>query len=286
MLADVIGCLVCPHCGGDLALANTGRTIRCDAGHSFDVARQGYASLLPGDAHTGTADTAEMVAAREAFLAAGHYEPLAEAVAGTLNRVLPDSVPGCVAEVGAGTGYYLARALDRLPDRTGIALDISKPALRRAARVHPRIGAVACDVWRGLPLRSGSVAALLDVFSPRNPAEFHRVLTPDGVLVVVTPDRDHLAELVGALDLVRVDAEKEDRLAAQFATGFGLLESNRVQHPLELSRSDALTLIAMGPSSRHSDPEELATRLDAFDEPVRTRLSVTLAVYRSSPKQG
>ncbi|MDF1543430.1 MAG: hypothetical protein P1P71_10015, partial [Anaerosomatales bacterium] len=77
MLADVIGCLACPHCGGALALAEAGRTMRCDAGHSFDIARQGYASLLAGDAHTGTADTAEMVAAREAFLSAGHYEPLA-----------------------------------------------------------------------------------------------------------------------------------------------------------------------------------------------------------------
>lgn len=285
MLADVIGCLACPHCGGDLALAEAGRTVRCDARHSFDVARQGYASLLPGDAHTGTADTAEMVAARDVFLAAGHYEPLAGAVAGTLAKLLPNDIPGCIAEVGAGTGYYLARVLDTRPERAGVALDISRYALRRAVRAHPRIGAVACDVWRGLPLRTGSVAALLDVFSPRNAAEFRRVLASHGLLVIVTPDQAHLAELVGALDLVRVDAAKEDRLAEQLATGFELLESNRVEHPLELTRSEARTLVTMGPSSRHSDPEELAARLEAFEEPVRTRVSSTVAVYRRAPEQ-
>ena len=286
MLADVIGCLACPHCGGDLALAEAERTIRCDAGHSFDVARQRYAGLLPGDAQTGTADTADMVAAREAILAAGHYEPLAEAIASTLTRLLPDAIPGCVVDVGAGTGYYLAYALDTLPDRTGIALDISKHALRRAASAHPRIGAVACDVWRGLPLRTGSAAAVLDVFSPRNAVEFHRVLASDGLLVVVTPELNHLAELVGALGLINVDGDKAARLAAQLAEGFQQLEARHVERPLELSRSEAATLVAMGPSSHHVDSADVTARLATLDEPVSTRLSVMLRVYRKAPSRG
>jgi 23S rRNA (guanine745-N1)-methyltransferase len=280
VLADVIGCLACPHCGGDLALAEAQHAMRCDAGHSFDIARQGYVSLLPGDAHTATADTAEMVAAREAFLAAGHYEPLADAITDTLDRLLPASVPGCIVDVGAGTGYYLAPVLDRLPDRAGIALDISKHALRRASRAHPRIGAVAADVWRGLPLRTGSAAAVLDVFSPRNAAEFSRVLAPDGLLVVVTPERDHLAELVGALGLIGIDADKEERLSAQLADGFQLAGAEYVEHSLELNRSEAAILVAMGPSSHHVEAADITARLGALEEPVRTRLSVTLRVYR------
>ena len=55
--------------------------LRCANGHSFDVARQGYVTLMPGAAKAGTADTAEMVADRAAFLGAGHYAPLASALA-------------------------------------------------------------------------------------------------------------------------------------------------------------------------------------------------------------
>lgn len=282
MLADVIGCLACPHCGGELALEE--RTAGCDAGHSFDIARQGYVSLLPGDAHTGTADTAAMVAAREAFLAAGHFEPLAGAIAAAVADALVDGSAGCAAEVGAGTGYYLARVLDALPGRVGIALDISRYALRRAARAHPRMGAVACDVWRGLPLRSGSVAALVNVFAPRNPAEFARVLAPGGALVIATPEPDHLAELVDALGLLDVEPGKAERLAEAFAVGFEHVRTVHVREPLPLTHADAAALAAMGPSAHHAGPDTQRAHLADLPEPVRTRLSVTVTAYRRSAR--
>ena len=52
MLADVLEHLRCPHCRQPLRL--DGRTVRCRSGHAFDVARQGYVSLLTGDAGAGT----------------------------------------------------------------------------------------------------------------------------------------------------------------------------------------------------------------------------------------
>src|SRR5688572_11185739 len=162
MLDDALDLLACPHCAG--ALSRSGGSVACANGHAFDVARSGYLSLLPGDAKTGSADTAEMVAAREAFLGAGHFEPLAEAVAEEAERALggrpeqalgdqaapalggpparPGLSPGCIIDLGAGTGWYLARVLDRLHGRIGLALDLSKHALRRAVRAHPRIAAV------------------------------------------------------------------------------------------------------------------------------------------------
>ena len=139
VLDDALDLLICPHCGA--GLTRTGGSVACANAHSFDVARSGYLSLLPGDARLGSADTAEMVAAREAFLAAGHFDRLAEALGAEAERVAGDAggLPaGCVVDLGAGTGWYLARVLDRLPGRTGLALDLSKHALRRAARAHPR----------------------------------------------------------------------------------------------------------------------------------------------------
>jgi 23S rRNA (guanine745-N1)-methyltransferase len=51
----------------------------------------------------------------------------------------------------------------------------------------------------GLPLADACADLMLDIFAPRNGAEFHRVLRPGGALLVVTPHPDHLAELVGPL---------------------------------------------------------------------------------------
>ena len=158
MLSDVLPLLRCPHCTGPLA--DAGPAVRCPRGHGFDVARQGYLSLLAGGGGTSTADTAAMVQARAAFLGAGHYDALSEAVAAAVGR-------GPVVDVGAGTGHHLARVLDRV-EGPGLALDLSKHAARRAARAHPRAGAVVADAWRALPVADAVAGTVLSVFAPRH----------------------------------------------------------------------------------------------------------------------
>lgn len=277
MLADVLPYLRCPICAGDLACA--GPALRCPSGHAFDIARQGYANLLTGRAHTGTADTAAMVAARAEFLGAGHFAPLADLVADLAAALAPDG--GCVLDAGAGTGHYLATVLDRLPGRPGVALDLSKYALRRAARAHPRAGALAWDVWRPLPIRTGTVAVVIDVFAPRNIPEFHRVLRPGGVLIVVTPAPRHLGELAGPLGLLSVDEDKADRLAGAIGGRFTPAAARSLEIPLRLSHAHVAALVAMGPSARHIDPEALRGRVAALPDPAPVTAAFEVHAYTS-----
>jgi 23S rRNA (guanine745-N1)-methyltransferase len=254
--------------------------LRCDAGHAFDVARQGYVNLAgPGRQPRG--DTAEMVAARDAFLAAGHFDPLAAAVADAAAALVLTAGPvGGIVDVGAGTGWWLAHVLDRLPERAGLALDSSKPALRRAARAHPRAAAALCDAWRALPVADGAAALLLSVFAPRDGAEIARVLAPGGALLVVSPTSRHLAELVGPLGLLRVDPRKEDRLARALGDGLVAGERREVEATMALSRADAAAAAGMGPSAHHVSAEELAERVAALPETVAVTASVVLSVHR------
>jgi 23S rRNA (guanine745-N1)-methyltransferase len=275
MLADALPYLRCPVC--DAGLAGAGRALRCATGHAFDVARQGYAALLTGEAHPGTADTAAMVAARTEFLGGGHFAPLAALVAERAAALAPDG--GCVVDVGAGTGYHLAAVLERLPGRCGVALDLSKHALRRAARAHPRIGALTWDVWRPLPVRSGVAAVLLDIFAPRNPPEFRRVLRPDGILIVVTPAARHLAELVGPLGLLTVDDRKAERVAGAMDGHFTLATGRPLELPLRLTHAQIEALVAMGPSARHTDPETLRRRVSALPEPMPVTAAFDVRVF-------
>ncbi|WP_327676951.1 putative RNA methyltransferase [Kitasatospora sp. NBC_00458] len=275
MLQDIEPYLACPHCAQALTL--DGRTLRCPGGHSHDLAKQGYVSLLAGDAHTGTGDTAEMVAARSDFLAAGHYRPISDALAGAATAAAPE---GLVVDLGAGTGHYLAHVLDALPDRPGAALDISKYALRRAARAHPRIGAVVCDAWRPLPLLDASAGLVLNVFAPRNGPEIRRVLRPGGTLLLVSPTPRHLRELVAALGLLSVDEEKQRRIDEKLGPYLTPAGRREVEFTLRLSAGDVRTVVGMGPSAWHTDPELLAERLAALPDPVEVTASVTVAAYR------
>ncbi|GIH28823.1 rRNA (guanine-N1)-methyltransferase [Acrocarpospora phusangensis] len=244
-------------------------SLSCRHGHSFDVAKQGYVNLLTGSSKPGTADTPAMVAARDDFLGAGHYDPIADRLAEL------SAGAEIVADAGAGTGFYLGRALGS--SAVGLALDISKHALRRAARAHPRIGAVVADVWKPLPVRDQVVDVLLNVFAPRNAAEFARVLKPDGMLVTVTPGPEHLWPLVDRLGLLRVDEDKEGRLAASLGDGFAQAVQDRVEFDVELGHKAVAEVVGMGPSAWH----ERETPIGALPDPVSVRVSVLITGWRS-----
>jgi 23S rRNA (guanine745-N1)-methyltransferase len=288
LLDDVLGRLRCPHCGRQLTRA--GGSLRCGARHSFDVARQGYVSLLQPGARSG-GDTAAMVRAREEFLATGHFAPVAAAladaaagIAGPGSETGSAREPGCVLDAGAGTGYYLAAVLDRLPGLAGLALDASRHALRRAARAHPRIGAVGCDAWQPLPVADAAADVVLNVFAPRHGAELRRVLRPRGRLLVVTPAADHLAELTGPLGLLRVDERKRERLEDNLGPSFDLVAEREHRGAMALSHREMAALAAMGPSSWHASPAATAERIASLPDPLTVTRAVSLMVLR--PRHG
>jgi 23S rRNA (guanine745-N1)-methyltransferase len=151
---------------------------------------------------------------------------------------------------------------------------VSKPALRRAARAHPRAAAALTDLWSPLPLADASAALILNVFAPRHAAEFRRVLRPDGALLVVTPAADHLGELVTALHLLQVDPAKSDRVADQLGRHFTAVTTTARRRTLQLTPPEVRTLVGMGPSAWHID----RTRLD--NAPATVTASVELTVWR------
>lgn len=267
MIDGALPYLRCPVC--EQALSRADGALRCLNGHGFDLAKQGYANLSNGRVpYPG--DTAEMIADRESFLSAGHYSFIADALAAY------GSDDGLVVDAGTGTGYYLARVLAAGPESVGLGIDVSKAALRRAARAHPRAAAVLADLWRPLPIRDESAALLLDVFAPRNGAEFHRVLRPDGVLLVVTPAPDHLTELIEAHGLIHVDPDKAARVAESLGAHFTVAGSRVLRRRLELTGAEVRTLIGMTPSAHHvpaeTRPEEAGT----------VTAAVTVTAYRKA----
>jgi 23S rRNA (guanine745-N1)-methyltransferase len=279
--------LLCPVCSHPLQhLEATGARqsrLVCANGHSFDAARQGYFNLLVGKGSPFEPDTAAMVASRFNFLGDGHYRPLSQAVADAVVPYLSRLDPA-VLDSGTGTGHYLREILDAAAasGRTAaaIGLDISKFALRRAARLNPEAVNLVWDIWQPFPVASGSVDAVTVVFAPRNPAEFARVLRPTGVLVVVTPRSGHLGELAALTGMLGIEEGKDERLAEAMGGHFKTERTLDVDISLELNRADAADLAFMGPAGHHLDRDHIAARLADAPEPVRAQAKFRLFVFR------
>jgi 23S rRNA (guanine745-N1)-methyltransferase len=274
-LDPILPLLCCPSCGDALSAADG--ALRCPRRHSFDVARHGYVGLLTG-ARATSGDDGPMARARRDFLAAGRYAPILAAVAGLAAEADLSGKPATVVDVGCGTGYYLAGVLDALPDAVGLGLDTSGHALRVAARAHERAAAATWDVFRPFPIASERVDVVLDVFAPRNPAEFHRVLRPGGVLVVVRPFGGHLAELRRQItQMVTVDPDKERRLHQALDPYFEAARTVEVEYTTPLARQEAVDLVLMTPSARHVTEAELD---DDGELPEQVTVSVLATAYR------
>jgi 23S rRNA (guanine745-N1)-methyltransferase len=275
-LAAATAYLRCPVCAGPLQLA--GSRLACGRDHSFDIARHGYVNLTAGRAGPGTADTSAMVAARERFLGSGHYQPLA-AVLQSLAARHDAVLPGLVADLAGGTGYYLAGILDALPHRHGACIDLSVPALRRAARAHPRGAALGADVWRPLPLADGSAALALSIFGPRNATETGRILVPGGTLIIAAPGAGHLRELQRPLGTIGIDQRKPQRLADAYRA-YTRSGATAVNYRLTLDYADLTALVSMGPSARHIAPQALAARIRSLPRPFTVTVDLQIRVFQ------
>lgn len=175
----------CPTCRQ--LLARAGPAYRCDAGHSFDVAAEGYVNLLVKKASRQPGDSPEMVRARRRFLRAGAYQPVADAVKEALA-----SSRGLLLDAGCGEGWYTAQL--RAPEREVVGVDVAKTAVRFAAKADPE-GTYAVASVFDIPLGDGAASAIVTIFGPVDADEFARVLAPDGTLVAVHPGPDHLRGL-------------------------------------------------------------------------------------------
>ena len=214
-----------------------------------------------------------MVAARAELLGAGPLRlPVTDAVvaaAGARCRRRDARVSSSTSAPAPGTTWPPSST--PLPGHRGLALDVSKAAARRAARAHPRAGAVVADVWRGLPVADGCADLVLNVFAPRNGAEFHRVLRPGGTLVVVTPRAGPPRRTRRpARAARRRPGEGATRLDRSLGAWFEL-DQRRGEYAcsLGLRRDATARLVAMGPSAWHTEPAELRPpRSPSWPEPV------------------
>ena len=256
---------VCPKCKGIFTLSEGGAK-RCPLGHSFDRAKEGYYNLLCSNTRGVHGDNKEMIEARRAFLNTGAYKPLCDAVS---SLVLKYADGGVVLDTGCGEGYYTDSIQSALAScgngNSVMGFDISKDAVRRAAKRNPRISLAVAGSYH-MPIADGSVDTVMNTFSPLAREETHRVLREGGVFVMAIPAEEHLYELKAAI----YDTPYKNTVADTALEGFELILDEPLRFTVELRSRDAVaSLFKMTPYAYRTRPTD-AARIEALES-----LSVT-----------
>ena len=264
--------LACPLDGAPLQCH--GAAWRCASGHSFDVASQGYVNLLPVQQKRSRdpGDSKAMVAARQRFLEAGHYRPIAAMLArATLAGEPPEATLSCL-DAGCGEGYYLRQ----LAPAGGVGqtlavlgLDISKWAVQSAAKQDKRAAWVVGSNAR-LPVLPATLDRVLCLFGFPVYPEFARVLKPGGRLLQIDAGPDHLRELRA---IIYPTLKPERPADTREPAGFTQYAAETLRYNISLTNPAQIAdLLTMTPHLYRATPEGRA-RAAAL-----TELSLTVDV--------
>ena len=262
--------LKCPLCGGRLTASE--KALRCPAGHSFDIARQGYVHLLPVQSkHSATpGDTREQVLSRRAFLETEAYAPICACLT---EAALARGISGQLLDAGCGEGWYSARLAQALGlSLTG--LDISKEAVRCAAAKYKGHQWLCASASR-LPVEDGTVDLLTSLFAVTFPEEFRRVLKRDGYLFQVLAAQDHL---MGLKNIIYDEILLREKDSVPDLPGFVLEESIPIRFTFTAEGEQIKDLFSMTPHVYRIGPAG-AERLRATRHLTDTAICV-LNIYK------
>lgn len=265
-MINLFNILTCPVCGGILHREN--RSVGCEAGHTFDIAKSGYVNMLPPgkEKNARTGDEKDMVRARVEFLGKGYYANISSAVADVISENVTGTDDLVLCDMGCGEGYHTCRFAGEIHDKTGrgvlaLGFDASKYAAECASKLAKSKGwlsrdgiggdcvsPVQCAFMPGnifhLPVREHAVTCAVSMFAPVAGDEAQRILTDDGLLIVVSSGRDHLLEM---RQLIYDDVHLSDSLP-ETPDGFELVTRRNLNYRTTIeNKTDIASLFVMTP---------------------------------------
>ena len=257
--------LICPICAN--ILQRYGGAMRCEMGHSFDIAKENYVNLLRASKNGDLiGDDKFSARSRRDFLNRGYYAPLRN----ELCRMFAQA-QGRLLDICCGEGYYTA-ALGENEKLQVYGFDISREMVRLAAKRGNGIYFVANMAH--IPFADASMDYCTHLFAPFQEAEFARVLKPGGRLITVVPGRYHLWGLKQAL--YETPYENDEKLPQTDVLRF--VASHKVTAQITLAcQEDIQAVFRMTPYYFHTSEKDKQKLLSL--QQLQTPIEFLIAEY-------
>lgn len=188
----------CPICKSSMKVMDF-KSLICSNHHTFDFAKQGNLNLTTHSVKTKYSKG--LFEARRKLITEGaFYKPLSYEIAKIINEHLVKTKEIIsILDTGCGEGSHLSNICDIVrsdyfKSADGVGIDISKEGIMVASKYYSnKIWAVA-DL-ANTPFKNKQFDVILNILSPSNYAEFHRLLKSDGIVIKIVPQSGYLKKL-------------------------------------------------------------------------------------------
>ena len=272
---------ICPICQSPLIQHQPSKGYYCKNKHHFDLAKEGYLNLLPVQHKKSKepGDSRAMMRSRRNFLETGFYQPLAQAIAATIDKHRSKDSPMNILDMGCGEGYYCRQIEALTIDNKELKLhgiDIAKNAIFAAAKKQPNARFIVASSKR-MPYANAYFDLLTRIYAPSNDAEVERLLKPKGLLLLVTPGPRHLWQIKEFI----YKEVKEHPTEIVLPKGFDQIESQSIRFKILPNQEQRMALLHMTPFAWRAKGEIQNKIKQANEFEIETDFILTLAVKKT-----
>ncbi|GAB3049675.1 methyltransferase domain-containing protein [Virgibacillus ainsalahensis] len=269
----------CPVCGSSMHVGNL-KSLQCANHHSFDFTKQGYLNLMTQSMKSKYSK--ELFEERRKVIAeVGLFEELSQSIAEIIHHRSAGEENISLIDTGCGEGSHLSNVCNTLKAQfnqtaTGAGIDIAKEGVFVAAKNYAeRIWAVA-DL-ANTPFKDQQFNVILNILSPSNYDEFHRLLKDEGFVMKVVPQSGYLKELREAFfEKSEKQTYSNEDIVNRFEENFDVVDHKRLTYTKQLDHSSIKSLVRMTPLTWNIPEEKLQSFLK--DSPGEITVDLELLI--------
>ncbi len=245
----------CPLCSQPMRMVE-GKSLLCTSQHCYDLSKYGYLHLAARSYKTKY--DKQLFSSRRMMCNSGFFDPLNEAISSTIMKFMMPLFDQkshlYLLDAGCGEGTHLSHIQDKLTwkgitELTSVGMDLSKEGIVAAAKEYPHTLWCVADLAH-CPFSNQQFDGVLNILSPSNYAEFTRILSEDGCVLKVIPERYYLRELRCLYEQKKnKPAYSNDNILSRFKDHFKLLSAERVTYRFMLNADLLKPLLHMTPLS-------------------------------------
>lgn len=271
IFTDNISLFICPLCYEQLNLNNNSLT--CINNHNFDISKKGTVSLYKtSKLKDNELYSANLFYNRRLFIQHGFYQKMNDIIIDIIKKKFQKPI---ILDLGCGEGTFGYNIKKEIENSFILGIDLSKAGISLASDYLPYNYLPLLADLNNIPMKDNSCDVIIDILSPINKNEVHRILKDNGIIIKVTPKKEYLQELRNMLEIK--EYENETVIENNILNNYTVENKFEINETVKLTTETLSNLIEMTPLTKHKTSNNSNNKIN--------KITIALNIYILKKKE-